>query len=531
MKIYTKLLSSLIAIIFIVSLSYLPTVKALNKQQVIKISGNMALFSDNTVWVWGDNAYGSDGSTFDPRGLNQPIKIKEFSDIVDIADGSGYSVALKRDGTVWVWGDGQFGQLGNGESMFTRELTFPLDKPEPYSQKPIQVKGVSDIISISAGSHVLALKKDGTVWAWGPNGMGQIGVRKSNLETTTPTQVVDLPPIKAVVAGPSHSLALDKNGEVWVWGDNFFGKAGDGTQTELEYNGDTNREVGISQNKYSPVKVNGLSNVVKVQAVSDWFNLAFKQDGSVWFWGKNNLLSFSHGETANQLAPREIPELRGTQDMVSNYYSSMILKNDGRVWTLGFNKFGQLGNGTKHDNMKPGQVSFLSNIIGIESYGESSFALRNDGTVWAWGRNDNADLGNRNRYLFLTPRQIIFNKETKIVDQPIELFVNDELVQSALPPKMINGKLYIPSTSLAKKLGYSATRQGESALIMKNGKRVITVYAGSKNAKVNAKTVKLNQPVTLLGNEYWLPINSILPLFHAKANYESKNQIVNVSTK
>lgn len=289
MSIRIRFLAVILLIVMILSVTLFPfqqQVSAARTPQVSKISGQIALFTDGTVWVWGSDPYGSDGSSFEPEGLRIPVQIKELADVIDIARGGGFSVALKKDGTVWVWGSGQFGGLGDGRNMFSENLTFPMEGPKPYSQKPVQVKALSDIVAIAAGGHGLALRKDGTVWGWGQNGAGQIGAGKYAESMMPVTQVTGLPVIQSIATGWFHSLALDTNGEVWMWGENYFGKSGDGTESRLNYNEGGNHEVGMPQNKAVPVKVKQLSDVARIQAVGDWFNIAVKKDDSLWFGAK-----------------------------------------------------------------------------------------------------------------------------------------------------------------------------------------------------------------------------------------------------
>lgn len=98
------------------------------------------------------------------------------------------------------------GELGNG-------LTSHI------SLVPTQVLEVEDIVAISSGMyHVLALKKDGTVWAWGRNSSGQLGNGTTASSVRTPVQVKGLDNVVAIMAGKSHSMAIKADGSVWVWG-------------------------------------------------------------------------------------------------------------------------------------------------------------------------------------------------------------------------------------------------------------------------------------------------------------------------
>ena len=133
-----------------------------------------------------------------------PKQVNGLSDIIAISGGGDHSLALRSDGTVWAWGDNHSGQLGDG----TKE-----DK-----RTPVQVKDLSNVTAIFAGYvHNLALKSDGTVWAWGYNGYGQLGDGTTTYRST-PVQVRDISGIIAISGGGDHSLALGTDNTVWEWG-------------------------------------------------------------------------------------------------------------------------------------------------------------------------------------------------------------------------------------------------------------------------------------------------------------------------
>ena len=122
----------------------------------------IALQSDGTVWAWGQNWDGQLGNGSLNIGSNVPIQVANIGDVVEIAAGTAHNLALKSDGTVWAWGLNYARQVGDG-TMTTRAT-------------PVQVPGLDSVVAIAAGSaHSLALKSDGTLWAWGLNTQGQLG--------------------------------------------------------------------------------------------------------------------------------------------------------------------------------------------------------------------------------------------------------------------------------------------------------------------------------------------------------------------
>ena len=139
--------------------------------------------------------------------------------MVAVSAGGQHSLALSSDGTVWAWGYNESGTLGDGTTT-QRSI-------------PVRVSGVSDVVAISAGYlHSLALSKNGTVWAWGSNTFNQLGDGSNEPHRSTPVQVSGLNNVVAISAGRNHSLAVRGDGTHWAWGNNKYGKLGDGTDTQ-----------------------------------------------------------------------------------------------------------------------------------------------------------------------------------------------------------------------------------------------------------------------------------------------------------
>jgi alpha-tubulin suppressor-like RCC1 family protein len=205
--------------------------------------------------------------------------------VTAIAAGFGQTVALKSDGTVWTWGDNSSGQLGDGSAT--------------SSNIPVQVRGLSGIstgmvIAVAAGyDHTVALKNDGTVWAWGNNKNGQLGNGNST-PSKTPVQVSGLSTVTAVAAGFSHTVALKSDGTVWTWGNNSKGQLGSGL---------TN---GVPVDSATPVQVSGLSGAMDIAAGyedSVALKAAANGDGTVWAWGSNSYGQFGNGLAVDSAVP------------------------------------------------------------------------------------------------------------------------------------------------------------------------------------------------------------------------------------
>lgn len=282
-----------------------------------------------------------------------------------IAAGGGHSLFLKEDGTVWAWGGNVYGQLGRGTFDYTYET-------------PNQVIGLAGVKSIAAG-HLfsLALKNDGTVWAWGTNGNGQLGLPiGSPYNSHTPAQVAGLSGITAISAGYNFCLALDTNGDVWAWGGNGKGQLG---RTP------TDEAMSI------PASITALSNIVAISA--GYHNaLALGADGKCWSWGSNYFGELGNGTAGNASAnptPVQVtlPDGIEISGIYAGFQNSMLFTNEGAVYGWGYNSQGSLGDGTETHRSIPTLTQYLG-ITGLGGTGAFFVARKSDGTVWASGKND-----------------------------------------------------------------------------------------------------------------------------------------------
>ena len=290
-----------------------------------------------------------------------------------IAAGNDHTVALRSDGTVWAWGSGS---LGNG--AFSQRQTTP-----------ILVENLNNIVAISSGcNHILALHSNGTVWAWGRNNNGQLG-DGTTVWHNTPTQIPGLDNVIAITGGRQYSVALRNDGTVWAWGDNRYGNLGDGT----------------TSNRSVPVQVQNLNNVTAIAAGSN-HTVAVRSDGTVWVWGANGFgLGDGHNSSSN--IPVQVQNINNAVAVDAEINRTMVLRSDGTVWAWGNGAYGRLGDGTTESRSIPVQVQNLNNVVAIAAGGfHHAIALRDDGTVWAWGGNQNGQLGDGTTMNRLLPMQV-----------------------------------------------------------------------------------------------------------------------------
>ncbi|WP_051250606.1 fibronectin type III domain-containing protein [Paenibacillus harenae] len=256
---------------------------------------SLALKEDGTVWAWGRNdvAQLGDGTT---NNRLTPVQVQGLSSVVAISAGLNHNLALKSDGTVWAWGLNFSGQLGDGTRL-------------NYRSVPVQVQGLDSVTAIAAnGSHSLAVKADGTVWAWGSNVSGELGIGYSEENRLTPVQVQDLSSVIAVTAGLDHNLAIKSDGTVWAWGEIYFRQLEDGTDT-------------IS---YTPVQVQGLSSVVAIASGSN-HSLAVKSDDTFWVWGDNWAGQLGDGTRTARYTPVQVQGLGESSPEAPEWPSGDVL--------------------------------------------------------------------------------------------------------------------------------------------------------------------------------------------------------------
>jgi alpha-tubulin suppressor-like RCC1 family protein len=180
----------------------------------VGLAHTIALKTDKTLWAWGANTYGrlGDGTT---TQRTTPCLISSVSEWSMIAGGDSHTIALKADKTLWAWGYNYYGQLGDGTT--TQRTT------------PCFINSVSEWSMIAGGKYyTIALKTGKTIWSWGYNYYGQLGLGDSGTGSSrnTPAQIGTNSDWTDIAAGESHTLGLKTNGTLWIWGKNDYGQLG-----------------------------------------------------------------------------------------------------------------------------------------------------------------------------------------------------------------------------------------------------------------------------------------------------------------
>lgn len=347
---------------------------------------------DGVLMAAGSNKYGQLGDgTF--VSSNEPVPVINYlnepmDDVKKVSVGNGYALILNNDGRVWSVGFNEYGKLGDGTSE-NQNKVYPVRGKNGNGF-------LRDFVDVAAGyRHSLAVKSDGSVWAWGSNSAGQLG-DGTHTTSIVPVRVKGangedwIKNAVSAYANANCSMVLNEDGTVYMWGNNDKGQLGNGNKT----------------NQSIPVQVKGqngvgvLDGIVQI-ATAEGCSIALDEDGTVWTWGGNQNGRLGDGTTTDRYYPDKVQKAdRGggvLDDIVAisaGYYFNAALDSKGFVWMWGKNDKGQLGNGTTTDQYKAVQVldlnvvsGYLSGVRSISCGREYTLATAADGSKLVWGYN------------------------------------------------------------------------------------------------------------------------------------------------
>lgn len=351
---------------------------------------SFAIDSDNNLWAWGDNSDWQLG-VGDNSSRTIPTLVKNGSDplkVKHVASGNKHTLAVAIDGSLWAWGNNGYGQLGNGSN---NPSAIPMQIMDVDNNTLIFEK-----VETATNLHSsFGIKPDGTLWSWGINTYGILGIG-SLVPQNRPTQVLHTDDTsfkaKSIVVSQTHAIALASDDTIWAWGSNIGGQLG------------TN-DKGSEFNKTKPNKVpdyssDGFENKnIKTIAAGNNYTLIITSDNALWGCGsnKNYGLGISDNKDPNLLKPTRIKDSSGSQMYFSKVAATLFslgINPDGTLWGWASNAYGQLGLGDTLSGFDIKVPTLTSNFVykpikitQIVAGTQNTVALDEKGRIWGMGTN------------------------------------------------------------------------------------------------------------------------------------------------
>jgi alpha-tubulin suppressor-like RCC1 family protein len=326
------------------------------------------------LWAWGDGIQGAQGQG-DSTDRSSPVQVGDLTTWSGTTLGhttkiQNTSHAIKADGTLWGWGSNGQGRIGDGTAT--------------GRNSPVQIGSLTNWAFLNDGAESrtkLAVKTDGTLWAWGRNGDGQEG-DGTVIDKSSPIQIGSLTTWLNVSSGGKFTASVKTDGTLWTWGKNEWGQLGDGTK--------------ISRS--SPVQV-GASTDWATTSCSEDATRAIKTDGTLWSWGKGIKGQLGHGNTVYLSSPVQVGSLTDWAGVYGSKTSTIARKTNGTLWSWGHYADGVLGHGNANPSSatsysSPVQIGSLTNWSVVTTGPNFVGVVKTDGTLWTWGSNSpNGQLG------------------------------------------------------------------------------------------------------------------------------------------
>ena len=335
------------------------------------------------LWVSGRNNFGQLG--LGDSGVytyrSSPTQVGTLTNWSVTTGGQNFTTTVKTDGTLWSWGNNNRGQLGLGNSG----TYFRYSSPK-------QVGSLTGWSKVSNGyAFTLAIKTDGTLWSWGGSGQGALGLGNVTYYSS-PKQVGALTTWANVSANAegNPAIGLTTGGTIFTWGFNSYGQLGLGNVTAYS----------------SPKQVGSLTTWSKISMGQTWAG-AIKTNGTLWMWGNGANGKLGLGNTTNYSSPVQVGSLTNWSQLSCNGNShTLAVKTDGTLWSWGFGAYGALGLSNTTSYSSPKQVGALTAWSKVAGGTLFSVALKTDGTLWTWGVNNFGQLGQNNLTNRSSPVQV-----------------------------------------------------------------------------------------------------------------------------
>ena len=352
-------------------------------------TGNDVIFAvsnDNSLFAWGNNNFGQTGTGNNAQFINIPTKINGITgNIKNIYTIAGSVFVLTDEGSIYAWGDNTNGLLGLGVSDATVNLP----------QKITSINGIiKDLVVNYNNFSVFALTEDNTLYVWGNKQNGQLGIENSNGVTSTPTKVNGITGnIKKIYAGDESTYALTEDSSLYAWGNNQHGQLGLGLDNVIVN---------------TPTKINGITGTIKEVIVYNrpYNNTQYNynhvyvitEDSSLYLWGNNEKGQLGLGQEKPIInTPTKIDTLGAVKNVYAGLDATFILTADNSLYASGATHFGQLGlgdlGGVSMIYAFQKVTGYTGNITKFYSRNTCTYALTDDNSVYDWGSNSYGELG------------------------------------------------------------------------------------------------------------------------------------------
>ena len=333
------------------------------------------------LWMWGYGGEGTLGQNNETK-YSSPVQIPGNGWSVKMNASNGqYANAIKTDGTLWMWGKNDAGELGQNNKT---KYSSPVQVPGTTWDRADCGRGPS------SGSSTVAVKTDNTLWGWGSGAQGKLGLNDTRI-ISSPVQIPGTTWSQASTT-QDFTLATKTDGTLWAWGLNEYGRLG------LNQAHDT----AIS----SPTQIPGTT--WKFAYATESVCSAIKTDGTYWSWGYGGEGTLGLNDRTTRSSPTQVPGTTWSTtygDARSGGRNSYGLKTDGTLWTWGLGDWGQLGVNDRAARSSPTQIPGTTWISASVNQTTAS-ATKTDGTLWSWGYNPFGTLGQNNRTNYSSPTQV-----------------------------------------------------------------------------------------------------------------------------
>ena len=359
------------------------------------------------LWLWGRNDYGQLGDGTSTLKSSPVQTIAGGTNWKQVSAGSEHIAAIKTDGTLWLWGSNDPGQLGNG--IDTTSRSSPVQTiASGTNWKQVSVGGG---VSGFWGGHTAAIKTDGTLWLWGRNYGGRLGDNTTTNQSSPVQTIASGTNWKQVSCGFMHTAAIKTDGSLWLWGTGDQGQRGDNTG-------------GFNNQRSSPVQTICSGTNWKQVSAGGRHTAAIKTDGSLWLWGYNSAGGYGpktghlgDNTTTDRSSPvQTIASGTNWKQVSCGYMHTAAIKTDGSLWLWGYNGgsgysgdvAGQLGDNTQNNRSSPVQtICSGTNWKQVSCGRYNTVAIKTDGTLWNWGYNNYGQLGDNTIMTKSSPVQTI----------------------------------------------------------------------------------------------------------------------------